>query len=146
MAIKGRFTFHLPDGDVVWCNHILDAGMKKMMRVLADNTETDINLDRMAVGDSAATPNDRTLTALVNEETTQRYDIGSHSVNASFPFDLELTATIPDDKITRPYTVKEIAIYFGASGNEIFSRATDATGVLLPASTAVPITYDLVVV
>ncbi len=129
-----------------WKNHIMDEGIKKMGRNLADVSETDILLIKISVGTSDATPDDTTLSALV-AEVGDKYDIGSFSVNASYPFDLEVSTTIPDDEISRPETVKEIGIWFGPSGSEqLFARATDATGVLLPVDTAVPIDYDLIIV
>ena len=129
-----------------WNNHIMDQGVKKMMRVLADVSETDKLLIAMSVGTSDATPDDTTLTALV-AEVGLKYTIGSFTVNSVYPFDLELTITIPDDEITRPETVKEIGVWFGPTGSEfLFARATDTTGVLLPVATAVPIDYDLIIV
>ena len=129
-----------------WDNHIMDQGIKKMMRILADNTETDKLLISMSVGTSDATPDDTTLTALV-AEVGLKYTIGSFTVNSVYPFDLELTITIPDDEITRPETVKEIGVWFGPVATEfLFARATDAIGVLLPVATAVPIDYDLIIV
>ena len=137
--MKGKFIILGKE----WNNRIMDQGIKKMMRVLADNTETNTLLIAMSVGTSDATPDDTTLTALI-AEVGQKYTIGSHSVNSVFPFDLELNIIIPDDEITRPETVKEIGIWFGPSGTEfLFARATDATGVLLPVSTVVPVKYDL---
>ncbi len=131
-----------------WKNHIMDQGIKKMGRILADVAETDKLLIKISVGTSDATPDDTTLTALVAEVgPAAKFLIGSFTVNAVYPFDLELTTTIPDDEITRPETVKEIGIWFGPSGTEfLFARATDPTGVLLPVSTAVPIDYDLIIV
>ncbi len=129
-----------------WKNHIMDAGIKKMGRNLADVSETDILLIAMSVGTSDATPDDTTLTALV-AEVGLKYTIGSFTVNSVYPFDLELNITIPDDEITRPETVKEIGVWFGPTGSEqLFARATDPTGVLLPVATAVPIDYDLIIV
>ncbi len=129
-----------------WDNHIMDQGIKKMMRILADNTETDKLLIAMSVGTSDATPDDTTLTALV-AEVGLKYTIGSFTVNSVYPFDLELTITIPDDEISRPETVKEIGVWFGPVASEfLFARATDPTGVLLPVDTAVPIDYDLIIV
>ncbi len=129
-----------------WKNHIMDAGIKKLGRNLADNTETDLLLISMSVGTSDATPDDTTLTALV-AEVGLKYTIGSFTVNSVYPFDLELNITVPDDEITRPETVKEIGVWFGPIGSEqLFARATDATGVLLPVATAVPIDYDLIIV
>lgn len=129
-----------------WDNHIMSEGMKKLMRVIADNTETNTLLISMSVGTSAADPDDRTKTALV-AEVGQKYTIGSHSVNSVYPFDLELTITIPDDEITRPETVKEIGVWFGPVGSEVlFARAVNDTGVVLPVDTAVPVDYDLVIV
>lgn len=129
-----------------WDNHIMNEGMKKLMRVIADNTETNTLLISMSVGTSAADPDDRTKTALV-AEVGQKYTIGSHSVNSVYPFDLELTITIPDDEITRPETVKEIGVWFGPVGSEVlFARAVNDTGVVLPVDTAVPVDYDLVIV
>ena len=140
--MKGRFKILGKE----WKNHIMDQGIKKMMQGLADISEPDKVLIAMSVGTSDATPDDTTLSALV-AEVGAKYTIGSFSVNTLYPFDLELTITIPDDEITRPETVKEIGVWFGPSGTEfLFARATDATGVLLPASTAVPIDYDLVIV
>ena len=137
--MKGKFIILGKE----WKNHIMDQGIKKMMRILADTGETDKILIAMSVGTSDTLPDDTTLTALV-AEVGQKYTIGSHSVNTVFPFDLELNITIPDDEITRPETVKEVGVWFGPSGTEfLFARATDATGVLLPASTAVPVKYDL---
>ncbi len=140
--MKGRFKILGKE----WKNHIMDQGIKKMLQGLADISEPDKVLIAMSVGTSDATPDDTTLSALV-AEVGAKYTIGSFSVNTLYPFDLELTITIPDDEITRPETVKEIGVWFGPSGTEfLFARATDATGVLLPASTAVPIDYDLVIV
>ncbi len=143
MTIKGRATFHTPNGDVVWVNHIMNAGIQKMMRILSDNTETNIILNGISLGESAATPDDRTLTALVDEHADGIITVGSFSVNSSFPYDLELTTTIAADKyLPRPYLAKEIGIWFNS---ELFARAADATGVSLAAG-AIPVTYDLVVV
>lgn len=140
--MKGRFRIIGKE----WKNHIMDQGIKKMGRILADVSETDKLLIAMSVGTSDATPDDTTLTALV-AEVGLKYTIGSFTVNAVYPFDLEVTTTIPDDEITRPETVKEIGIWFGPTGTEfLFARATDPTGVLLPESTAVPIDYDLIIV
>lgn len=122
----------------------MDQGMKKLMRIIADNTETNIILNGMSLGESAATPDDRTLTALVDEHVPDGIQtLGSFSVNASFPFDLELTATIAADKYEpRPYLAKEIGIWFDSF---LFARATDAAGVSLAAG-AIVVTYDLVIV
>ncbi len=129
-----------------WDNHIMDQGVKKLMRVIADVAETDTLLIAMSVGTSDATPDDTTLTALV-AEVGAKYLIGSFVVNASYPFDLDLNITIPDDEITRPETVKEIGVWFGPTGTEfLFARATDSTGVVLPTDTAVPVDYDLIIV
>ena len=121
----------------------MDQGMKKLMRIIADNTETNIILNGMSLGESAATPDDRTLTALDDEHADGIITIGSFSVNASFPFDLELTATFAADKyLPRPFLAKEIGIWFDSF---LFARATDATGVSLAAG-AIVVTYDLVIV
>ena len=129
-----------------WKNHIMDQGIKKMGRIIADVAETDKLLIKMSVGTSDATPDDTTLSALV-AEVGAKYDIGSFTVNAVYPFDLEVATTIPDDEISRPETVKEIGIWFGPVGSEfLFARAVDSTGVLLPVDTAVPIDYDLIIV
>ena len=127
-------------------NHIMDEGLKKLMRIIADNMEDDHLLISMSVGTSDTDPDDTTKTALV-AEVGQKYTIGSFSVNSVYPFDLELTITIPDDEITRPETVKEIGVWFGPVASEVlFARAVDSTGVVLPPATAVPIDYDLVIV
>jgi len=69
-----------------WDNHIMDQGIKKMMRILADVSETDKLLIAMSVGTSDATPDDTTLAALV-AEVGLKYTIGSFTVNAVYPFD-----------------------------------------------------------
>ncbi len=121
----------------------MNQGIQKLMRIIADTAETNKLLIVMSVGTSDSLPDDTTLTALV-AEVGSKYTIGSHSVNSVFPFDLELNITIPDDEISRPETVKEIGVWFGPGGSEfLFARATDATGVLLPVATAVPVKYDL---
>ena len=132
----------------VWKNHIMNEGVKKMMRTIADVAEIDNLLLWISVGTSDATPDDTTLTALVAEVgPADKFNIGSFVVNSIYPFDLELSTTIPDNEITRPETVKEIGIWWGPSGTKkLFARATDSTGVLLPTSTAVPIDYDLNVI
>ena len=143
MTIEGRLTWHLPEGDVIWRNHIMDQGMKKMMRIIGDINETNIILNGISLGEDDASPDDRTKTALVDEHTDGIQTIGSFSVNASFPFDLELTATIAADKYEpRPYLAKEVGVWFDSF---LFARATDATGVSLAAG-AIPVTYDLVIV
>ena len=125
----------------------MDQGMKKMMEILVDPTETNINLIAISLGDSAVTPDDRTLTALDNEHSDGKFTIGSWTVNASFPFDLEVSTTIPSDKLLpRTYVAKEIGIWFGPVASEfLFSRAADSTGVSIPAG-AIPVDYDLVIV
>ncbi len=129
-----------------WKNHIMDQGIKKLGRNLADISETDLLLLKISVGTSDTLPDDTTLSALV-AEVGLKYDIGAFTVNAVYPFDLEVSTTIPDDEIPRPETVKEIGIWFGPAGSEqLFARAVDSTGVLLPESTAVPIDYDLIIV
>ncbi len=145
MSIEGRFIWHLPDKDVIWKNHIMDAAVKKMMRTIADNTETDKLLLWMSVGTSDATPDDTTLSALVAEVgDSAKYDIGSHSVNASFPFDLELTISIPANDISASTVLKEVAVWWGPTGSkELFARATDATGVTVVLDNIVPVSYDL---
>ena len=140
--MKGKFTIMGQH----WDNHIMDQGIKKLMRVIADVAETDTLLIAKSVGTSDATPDDTTLSALV-AEVGSKYTIGSFVVNAVYPFDLDLNITIPDDEITRPETVKEIGVWFVPTGTEfLFARATDATGVLLPVATAVPVDYDLIIV
>jgi len=137
--MKGKFTIFGKE----WKNNIMDQGIKKLMRILADAAETNKLLLFMSVGTSNTLPDDTTLTALV-AEVGSKYTIGSFSVNTVFPFDLELNITIPDTEIPRPETVKEIGVWFGPSGTEfLFARATDVTGVLLPVATAVPVKYDL---
>lgn len=140
--MKGKFLILGQE----WNNHIMDEGIKKLMRILADVTEQNKLLISMSVGTSDADPDDRTKSALV-AEVGQKYSIGSHSVNAVYPFDLELTITIPDNEIPRPETVKEIGVWFGPVGSEfLFARATNSVGVVLPVSTAVPVKYDLNIV
>jgi len=137
--MKGKFTIFKKE----WKNHIMDQGIKKLMRIIADSAETNKLLLFMSVGTSDTLPDDTTLTALV-AEVGIKYSIGSFSVNTVFPFDLELNIIIPDTDIIRPETVKEIGIWFGPSGTEfLFARATDVTGVLLPVATTVPVKYDL---
>ena len=142
--MKGKFIIN----GKVWDNHIMDQGIKKMMRVLADNTETNTLLIAMSVGTSDATPDDTTLSALVAEiPAATKFTIGSHSVNSVFPFDLELNITIPADDITGGTVLKEIGIWFGPSGTEfLFARATDPTGITVVAAMAVPVKYDLTIV
>jgi hypothetical protein len=140
--MKGKFTIN----GKVWDNHIMDDAVKKVMRILADVNEDDINLLYISVGTSADDPDDKTKTAL-EAEVGSKYAVGSFSVNAVYPFDLELSATIPDDEIDRPETVKELGIWFGPVGSEtLFARAVDDTGVLLGVGQAVPVDYDLVLV
>ena len=141
--MEGKVTFHTPNGDVVWVNHIMNQGIQKMMRIIADNTETNIILNGISLGESAATPDDRTLTALVDEHADGIQATGSFSVNSSFPYDLELSTTIAADKyLPRDYVAKEIGIWFDSF---LFARAVDSVGVTLGAG-AIPVTYDLVVV
>lgn len=142
--MKGKFII---DGEE-WPNHIMDAGVKKLMRDLADVAETDTLLLWISVGTSDATPDDTSLTALVAEVgPAAKFDIGSFTVNALYPFDLELNITIPDDEITRPATVKEIGIWWGDTGSkELFARAVNSTGKVLGVGQAVPVSYDLVIV
>ena len=143
MPIEGRLTWHLPEKDIIWRNHIMNQGMQKMMRIIGDINETNIILNGLSLGESAATPDDRTLTALVDEHADGIQTMGSFSVNSSFPFDLELSTTIAADKyLPRTYTAKEVGIWFDSF---LFARATDATGVALGAG-AIPVTYDLVIV
>jgi len=142
--MKGKFIIN----GKVWNNHIMDQGIKKMMRVLADNTEANTLLIAMSVGTSDATPDDTTLSALVAEiPAATKFTIGSHSVNSVFPFDLELNITIPADDITGGTVLKEVGIWFGPSGTEfLFARATDSTGITVVAAMAVPVKYDLTIV
>jgi len=142
--MKGKFIIN----GKVWKNHIMDQGIKKIMRILADVAETDKLLIKMSVGTSNATPDVTTLTALVAEVgAASKYTIGSHSVNAVFPFDLELNITIPADDITASTILKEVGIWFGPSGTEfLFARATDPTGITVVAAMAVPVKYDLNIV
>ena len=142
--MKGKFIIN----GKVWNNHIMDQGVKKLMRILADNTETDKLLLFMSVGTSDATPDDTTLTALVAEiPASTKYRIGSHSVNTVFPFDLELNITIPADDISGGTVLKEVGIWFGPSGTEfLFARAVDPTGITVVAAMVVPVKYDLNIV
>jgi len=142
--MKGKFIIN----GKVWKNHIMDQGIKKMMRILADTAETDKLLLFMSVGTSDATPDDTTLIALVAEiPVSTKYSIGSHSVNAVFPFDLELNITIPADDIAASTVLKEIGIWFGPTGTEfLFARAVDPTGITVDAGMAVPVKYDLTIV
>ncbi len=137
--IKGMFNIN----GKLWHNHIMDDGLKKMMRVLADVAENDINLTKVSLGTSDITSEDTTLTTLV-AEVGNKYAIGSHSINAIYPFDLELNTMIPDNEIIRPETVKEIGIWF--DDDTLFARATDAVGVFLGVGLTVPVSYDLVIV
>lgn len=123
----------------------MDEGIKKMMRTLADATELNKLLLWMSVGTSDATPEDTTLTALDAEVgDANKYSIGSFSVNAVFPFDLELTITIPADDITASTVLKEVGIWWGISGSkELFARATDATGITVVSAQVVAVSYDL---
>jgi len=140
--MKGKFNIN---GDI-WWNNIMDNGVKKIMNTLSNVNETDVNLISISVGTSDATPDDKTLNALV-AEVGLKYLIGSYSVNAVYPFDLEVNITIPDTEIARPTTVKELGIWLGPSGSEVlFARAVDSTGVVLGVGQAVPISYDLILV
>ncbi len=139
----GKFIWHLPDRDVIWENHIMNEGIKKLGRILADVSETNVILNNISLGESAATPDDRTLTALVDEHADGKIAVGSFSVNTSFPYDLELSTIIPADKyLPRDYVAKEIGIWFNTT---LFARATDSTGITLGAG-AIPVDYDLVIV
>ena len=141
--MKGKFTIGI--NGKIWKNHIMDQGIKKLMRVLADNTETNTLLLFMSVGTSDATPTDTTLTALVAEVgDSNKYSIGSFAVNASFPFDLEVNITIPSNDISASTVLKEVGIWWGPTGSkELFARATDATGITVILDTAVPVKYEL---
>ena len=143
--MKGKFIFHIGDKTYVWDNHIMDDGVKKMMRTLADVAETDNLLLWMSVGTSDATPDDTSLSALVAEVgDANKYAIGSHSVNAVYPFDLELNITIPANDIAATTVLKEVGIWWGTSGaKKLFARATDATGITVVLDQVVPVKYDL---
>ena len=141
--MKGKFIVN----GKVWDNHIMDQGVKKMMRILADIAETDKLLIAMSVGTSDTDPDDTTKTALIAEVGTGKYTIGSHSVNTVFPFDLELNITIPADDINGGTVLKEVGIWFGPVASEfLFARAVDPTGITVVASMAVPVKYDLNIV
>ena len=142
--MKGKFTIL----GQVWDNHVMNEGVKKLMRDLADSGEDDTLLLWISVGTSDATPDDTTLTALVAEVgPAAKFDIGSFTVNSIYPYDLELNITIPDDEITRPETIKELGIWWGPVGSkELFARAVNSTGVVLGVGQAVPVSYDLNIV
>lgn len=142
--MKGKFRIMGQE----WDNHIMDQGVKKIMRILADVAETNKLLIKMSVGTSATDPDLTNKTALVAEVgPAAKFTIGSFSVNTVFPFDLELTITIPDTEISRPTTIKELGVWFGPSGTEfLFARAVNATGVVLGVGQSVPVDYDLVIV
>jgi len=139
--MRGKFTIN----GKVWKNHIMDAGIKKIGRTLADVAETDNLLLWMSVGTSDATPDDTTLSALVAEVgDAAKYGVGSFSINSIYPFDLEVNITIPADDITATTILKEVAVWWGPTGSkELFARATDATGITVVASQTVPVKYEL---
>lgn len=140
--MKGKFTIGKLDS-VVWDNHIMDQGIKKMLRILADATEINKLFLFISVGTDNSDSEVRNLTAL-KAEVGSKFSIGSHAINSVFPFDLELNIVIPADVITAGIILKEVGIWFGPSGTEfLFARATDSTGVTVVASQAVPVKYNL---
>lgn len=125
-----------------WQNNVMDEGVKKLMRILGDRDEENINLVKISVGLSDASPEDKTKTELV-DEVGEKYDTDDGTVSVNSPYSLELTAEIPDDEITRPATIKEIGIWFG--DDTLFARAVNSDGKELGVGEAVTITYDLVI-
>ena len=139
--MKGKFIINGKE----WKNHLMDEAIKKIGRTLVDVAEIDNLLLWMSVGTSDATPDDTTLTALVAEVgAAAKYSIGSFSINSIFPFDLEVNITIPADDISASTVLKEVGVWWGASGSkELFARATDATGITVVSAQAVAVKYEL---
>lgn len=136
--MKGQFTIL---GEK-WDNHVMYEGVKKLMRILSDESEQNKLLIKMSVGTSDDSPDDRSLESLVSE-VGSKYDIGVASVNAVFPFDLQMNVLIPDTDIVRPTTVKELGVWFGPVGNEVlFARAVKSTGKVLDPGQAVLVDYS----
>ena len=142
--MKGKFII---DGEV-WPNHIMDQGVKKLMKVISDNTETDNLLLWLSLGASSDNEDDTTLTRLNNElSPSSKLEIGSFTVNSVYPFDLELRTTIGDDIIRRPRTIHELGVWWGPeNAKELFARAVNPTGKVLEVGQAIPITYSLTLV
>lgn len=123
-----------------WQNNIMNEGVKKLMRILGNVNEENQQLVKISVGTSSDNGEDKTMTELVSE-VGSKYNVGSFGINGLYPFDLELTTTIPDTEIDRPTVIKEIGIWFG--DNVLFARAVNETGKSLPESQAVVIKYSL---
>lgn len=142
ITIKGQFKLN----GKIWDNHIMNGGLIKLLQTLDGDVTTNLRLRYIQFGTSDATPDDRTLTALV-AATGPKFLIESWSVNASFPFDLELTVVVPDDQITRPATIKEVGIFYEPSvGGTLFARAVKSAGMTFGVGEDVPVSYSLIIV
>ena len=139
--MKGQFIID----DIIWNNKIMDNGIKKLGNILRNPSETNIRLIKISIGTDDS--NDVSTRSSLVAEVGTKYDISAHSINSVYPFDLELTAVIPENQITRPTTIKEIGIWMGPVGSELlFARAIDSTGKVLNVNQSVNITYKLILV
>jgi hypothetical protein len=100
-------------------------------------------LNAMNVGTSDATPNDSTLTDLVSPATpVERLAIPSGG-RFRTNFLLTCSVLIPSTKYTRPFTAKEIGLYFDPTATgKIFARAI-ITAVTLNAGDSGRLDYEI---
>ncbi|MEM2760479.1 MAG: hypothetical protein QXU32_11865 [Nitrososphaerales archaeon] len=103
-------------------NTVMDAGKGELGDLMIGATTSTLNA--MNVGTSDASPNDSTLTDLVSPATpAERLAIAS---GGRFRTNLLITCSvlIPSNKYTRPFTAKEMAVYFDPTATgKMFARA-----------------------
>jgi hypothetical protein len=104
------------------------------------------NITFIRFGDDNSSPEDTSLTDLINPSPTY-FEVGSTSRNGISPFDLEVTVILPLTDPSRPYNASEVGLYVGTVGNEILvARGTLVTPIVFPVSSAEVVTIDFVIV
>jgi len=122
-------------------NTIMNAGKGELADLMIGVVTNTLNA--MNVGTSDASPNDSTLTDLVSPATP----VARLSISAGGRFRTNLLITcsvlIPSGQYTRPFTAKEMAVYFDPTANgKIFARAV-VTAVTLAVGDSGRVDYEV---
>jgi len=150
-ALGGNFTVKVrtKEGDLVTQgntdNIITDVGIAQLGDVLAAIETTDIDLGFIEPGDSDQDPAVGDTDIISPITPADRLPATAQTRAASSPFEVEISVFINSTKYDRPFTIKEIGIFFTPDETgTLFARGELDTPITVTGTNTVTITYAIV--
>ncbi len=149
-ALGGTFTVEVKDNGKVINkqsidNLIVDVGVAQLGDVLAAIETTDIDLGFIEPGFGSTEP-DVTDTDIEDSIVPEdRLAATAQTRAAASPFEIEISAFINSTKYTRPFTIRELAVFFTPDDTgTLFAHGKLTTAITITGTNTVTITYGIV--